>query len=495
MSEADPVLPAPYVTPLSHRVRNAVFWRSGSQIVAQIVMWVSTILVVRLLIPADYGIFAMTQVVYALFMVFNGYSFASALIQDESLNRDRVAQAFGLLILLNGGLALVQFLVAPLAAAYFRQPIVADLLRWQALLFVANPIIALNTAILARGLDFRKQAVANLAGAFAGAGTALGCALAGFGVWTLVAAPLALFFVRAVGLTLVAGAPPMPSFRFKGAGHMMSFGGALLVSQIFWIVQSQADILIAGRAFDVHDLGLYSEALFLALIFTAKFIPPLNEVAFPAYVQLAREGGSPAKAFLTSARLTMLVALPIYVGMALVAEPLVATLFGAKWTPMAPLVAGLAPAMPFLALQIICSPATNALGRPGIYVRTSAAGAGIMATFFIVGAQWGTPGLVHAWQAGTPVLLLVTLAMTLPVIRCAPLDLVRALAPGVAAAGVMGATVFAARPYAVPLVAAVELGVLASLGAIVYCGLLWRFSPRTVGELHTLLVRRRVPLA
>ena len=479
--------------PLSHRVRDAVFWRSGSQIVAQAVMWISTIVVVRLLDPHDYGLFAMTQVVLVLFNFLNGYSFASSLIQDNTISRERIAQVFGLLIVLNGGLATIQFLTAPLAADYFNQPDIVPLLRAQCLLYLFTPVVALTGALLARGLEFRKQAISNFAGALAGAITALACAYGGLGVWTLIAAPLALLAVRAVGLGIATGGVPMPSFRFTELSGVLGFGGALLAAQFFWIIQSQADIVIAGRSLNPHDLGLYAEALFLTLIFTAKFIPPLNEVAFPAYVQLAREGGSVAGAFLTSARLTMLVALPLYVGMALVAAPLVATLFGTKWLPMAPLVAGLAPAIPFLALQIICSPATNALGKPGIYVRTSAAGAGIMALFFIIGSQWGTRGLVYAWQAGTPLLLAVTLAVTLPVIRCRMIDLLRALLPGLVAAGMMALALLAARPFAQSLPAAAELGILVALGAAVYCGLLWRFSPATVGELHMLLVRRRIP--
>ncbi|HXI18774.1 MAG TPA: oligosaccharide flippase family protein, partial [Chloroflexota bacterium] len=282
--------------PLAQRVRDAVFWRSGSQIVAQTVMWGSTIIVVRLLDPHDYGLFAMSQVVLVLFNFLNGYSFASSLIQDDKLDGTRVSQVFGLLIVLNGGLAAVQFITAPLAAAYFRQPGIEAMLKVQCLLYLATPVIALNGALLARGLEFRNQAIANFAGAIAGAGTALTCAYAGLGVWTLIVAPLALLTVRAVGLSIAAGGVPRPSFRFDGLSGVLGFGGALLAAQFFWIIQSQADIVIAGRSLNPHDLGLYSEALFLTLIFTAKFIPPLNEVAFPAYVQLLRERGSAAGA-------------------------------------------------------------------------------------------------------------------------------------------------------------------------------------------------------
>ena len=80
-----------------------------------------------------------------------------------------------------------------------------------------------------------------------------------------------------------------PSFDFKGAGSIFNFGAAMLVAHGFWIVQSQSDIFIAGRAFDNHNLGLYAEALFLTQIFAAKFVPPLNEVAFPAYARLQND--------------------------------------------------------------------------------------------------------------------------------------------------------------------------------------------------------------
>ena len=111
---------------LTERVRGAVLWRSGSQVVAQIVAWASTFLVIRLLEPSDYGLFAMSQVVLVFLNLMNGHGFASALVQSESIDRRRIAQAFGMLLLLNGALALVQLLTAPLVAAYFRQPALVD---------------------------------------------------------------------------------------------------------------------------------------------------------------------------------------------------------------------------------------------------------------------------------------------------------------------------------------------------------------------------------
>src|SRR3546814_2541460 len=80
----------------------------------------------------------MTQVIMSFLAFLNGWGFASALVQSDSIDPFRIRQAFGLLLLLNAGLAAIQFFGAPLAAAYYGHPKVADLLRVQALLYLAT---------------------------------------------------------------------------------------------------------------------------------------------------------------------------------------------------------------------------------------------------------------------------------------------------------------------------------------------------------------------
>ena len=119
-------------------------------------------------------------------------------------------------------------------------------------------------------------------------------------------------------------------FDLRGAGDLVTFGGALTICQFLWIVQSQSDIVIAGRSFDPHQLGLYSEALFLTLIITGRFLPPVNEVCFPTYAELYKDGRPLGPFFLKVQRMVALVVMPAYLGLSLVAAPAVATLFGPK---------------------------------------------------------------------------------------------------------------------------------------------------------------------
>ncbi len=465
------------------RVRSAVVWRWGSQVLAQIVTWTVTLIIVRLLTPHDYGLFAMTQTLLTALNFLNGYSYASSLIHSKQVDDRQISQVFGMLLVSNGLLAAAQFLLAPLAASYYGQPVVADMLRVQAIIFLTTPFIALPSELLARTLDFRSQALISLLCACIGAGVALVLAWHDYGVWALVWAPIATFVTRAIGLSLAFGKLIRPIFNFRGAGKILGFGATLTLCQLFWIIQSQADIVIAGRQFSTHDLGLYSEALFLTLIFTGRFLPPLNEVAFPAYSELRNRGESLGPAFISTVRMILLIAAPFYIGLSLVAGPLVTTFFGPKWLEMIPIVAGLAFIMPVMALQIACSPPTNALGRPGIYLFTAASGAMIMPVCYLLAADGGPQGLVNAWHIAAPLLLVVTLAATLPAIGARLIDLVRALVPVATACLAMAGCVRGLEATSLTeLAAPIQLAVLSLAGALVYFATLRLFWPALLAE-------------
>jgi O-antigen/teichoic acid export membrane protein len=421
-------------TGFAERVKAGIVWRSGSQLIGQMVAWTSTFLVLRMLEPGDYGLVAMTAVVLSFLTLFNGWGFASALVRDERTDKVKIGQAFGMLILMNGGLAAAQWVAAPYAAGYFHQPMVADLLRVQALFFLANPFTALGHALLVRRLDFKRQSRIDLVAAGLSALTALACAYAGLGVWTLVAAPGMLWYSRALGYVLAARLWEIrPLFRFEGAGTMLRYGTAMVAVQACWFAQSQADVFIAGRLLDPHRLGIYTTALFLTQILASKFVPPLNEVAFAAYSRIQAQRDVIRGAFLKSVRLIMLVALPFYFGLAATAEPFVLAVLGAKWAETAALVPVLAMAMPLMTLQILFAPATNALGQPGLAVRTGLVGALMMPLAFLAGIQWGTQGLAWAWLGGMAVLLGATVELSRPVLAISRRALAGAVAPGLAA--------------------------------------------------------------
>lgn len=475
---------------LREQVRSAVLWRSGTQVFGQILTWASTFIVIRILSPSDYGLFAMTSVVLVLLSLVNGYSLANAVIQRAEVDRRILAQLFGMLWVLNLGLVAMQWALAPLAVAYYRQPMVGDLLRAQSLLYLTTPFIALAYAVLARAMDFRKQAQVNLVSALCGAAASLIGALSGLGVWTLVLAPLTLFATRAVGMMIAARCWLLPSFDFRGAGSIARYGSIVVVAQIFWFIQTQADIFIAGRSFSPHALGIYTTALFLTQMFVTKFVPPLNEVAFSAYARIQHDRAAVADAFLKSVRVIFLVGLPFYAGFAVTAQPLVHTVLGEKWLEAAPVVRILALAMPFMTMQVLFGPALEATGRPGLSSRNAVLGAAILPLAFAIGVQDGERGIAMAWAIGYPVLVAVSAIWTLPALGVRLSALGRALTAPLFASVGMAMVVLLVDAALPPLAPPVRLAVLVATGGAVYGAWLLAFARPLLLELIGLIHRR-----
>lgn len=461
-------------TSFGARVRNAVIWRSGTQIFGQIVSWVSTFLVIRILDPSDYGLVAMTAVLTLLLSLVNGYGFANAVVQREEIDSKTLRQLFGMLILFNAGLAAIQIGIAPIAAIYYQEPLVADLLRVQALLYLTTPFVVIGYTILSRAMDFKRQAQVNIVAAFCGAVSAITGALAGMGVWTLVLAPLVMAFVRAIGMTYMAKSLMWPSFDFRGAGFIIKYGGIILIGNLFWFVQTQADVFIVGRYYNAHELGIYTTALFLTQIYINKVVPPLNEVAFSAYSRIDK-AESVANAFLTSVRLIMMIGLPIFVGFAVTADPLVNVLLGSKWAEATKFVQILGLAMPFMTLMTLFGPACNAINRPDVTTRNFVIGALILPTSYVVGLQWGVLGVAIAWLVGYPLLLIIAGILTLRVLNVAPQRLVQALFPTLSATAAMAATVIVVSNMVSWPSDYVKLPLLVTVGAASYLGWLMIF--------------------
>ncbi|MBA4048562.1 MAG: lipopolysaccharide biosynthesis protein, partial [Sphingomonas sp.] len=209
--------------------------------------------------------------------------------------------------------------------------------------------------------------------------------------------------------------------------------------------------------------------------------------------RLQHDDGAVARAFVGSARMIMVLALPFYIGLAVTAEPIVLTMMGPKWAEAAPIVQLLALAMPFMTLQVLLSPVCDAIGRPEISVRNGAAGAVILTTAYLLGAQWGATGLGWAWVIGYPVFLGVGLWRILPVIGVQASVLMRALTPPMFAALGMGGAVSLIAQALPPMAPAARLAILVASGAAIYLGWLALFARGMVGELNRTIRGRAQP--
>ena len=199
-----------------------------------------------------------------------------------------------MLLLMNGGLA------ARAARSRRRSPPTISTSRWsptccgsRRCFYLANPFIALGHALLMPADGLPRQAQVNLIAAVLSAVTALACAYAGLGVWTLVAAPVGCSGTPGrSAISSPRGSWIRPSFRFAGAGTMLRYGGAMIARPVLLVrAEPGRHLHRRPRCSMPHRLGLYTTALFLTQILAAKFVPPLNEVAFAAYSRIQDAAG------------------------------------------------------------------------------------------------------------------------------------------------------------------------------------------------------------
>jgi O-antigen/teichoic acid export membrane protein len=281
-----------------------------------------------------------------------------------------------------------------------------------------------------------------------------------------------------------------PSFDFRSARTMATYGGVVMAGQIFWFIQAQADIVIAGRVLSAAELGYYTTALFLAQLFVNKVVPPLNEVAFSAYARIQDDPTAVAQGFLKSVRVVMLLAIPFCFGLAAVSQPAVELMLGAKWLPAAPLVTLLALAMPFMTMHVMFAPATNALGQPNIGTRTSVLGSVLMPLVFIVGVTLdGARGIALAWLVAYPLLTAISAHWSLPAIGLKKRELAAAVLPPTLAGSAMGLAVVTLDGLIAHHALWLRVALLVAAGGAVYGLWLVCFARDRVNEVLSLLKR------
>jgi hypothetical protein len=153
-------------------------------------------------------------------------------------------------------------------------------------------------------------------------------------------------------------------------------------------------------------------------------------------------------------------------------------------------VALLALAMPFMTVQVLFAPASNACGRPDVSLRTGVVGASVLAAGFLVGVQWGAIGLAVAWLVTYPIYLTIAARIALPVIGVRASQLIGAIRVPLTASLAMAAVLVVVDRLLPELTALPHLALLVAVGAIVYAGWLLMFARSTLADTWALIRAR-----
>ena len=451
---------------IGQTVGVALKWMMAARFTGQLITWIVTILVIRILTPDDYGLMALAMAVIGFLSLFEEIGLGSAIVQRDRIDQRLLDQICGLLLVLNVVLYGLIWVGAPHGARFFDAPELTTIMRVLGVLLIVNAFGTLPDAVLTRRMDFRAKSVALFVSMVSGSLLTFVLAVRGLGVWSLVAGNLFMALVRVAVLQFFAGVWYRPRFELAGIGGAARFGGFITVDRLTWYVHTQSDTLIIGKLLGESTLGFYAVGMHLASLPMQKIVGTLNEIGFSAFSRLRSDGKSLDEDFVRAIRVTGLLAFPVFFGISSVAPEIVGLFLGEKWKNAVLPIQLLALIVPLRLLGTILPSALYAIGRAEVSVFNNVLACVVMPVSFLIGTRWGLQGVCLAWVITYPFYFLLTLLKALPVIGVGVGTYLRVIARPALAAAVMYAAVFGLRR----LLAGLELPQISVLLALVLLG-------------------------
>lgn len=469
--------------PTQRATRHQVVWNYAAFALVRSSTLIMTIVLARLLVPADFGLFALALVLVNLFDYVRDFGVTAALVQHPEPLR-RIAPT-GLTVSIGFGVtvAAAAALAAPVLAAALGNPDLTDLVRVLAIALLVASFNTLPQATLRRGLDFRRRLVPEASGALVKMTVAIGCAVGGLGVWSLVWAQLAGTAVT----TLLYWTVSRPAVRFGFdkaiAVALLRFGLPVTgVTFLGFLLFNLAPPMIEWRL-GTADVGYYSIGFRLAELTVLSLCVVIGEVLFSALSRLQHDRAMLVGGYLSAVGLVVALTFPVGLGLAVAAPDLVALLYGEQYTAAAAPLAAIAVFVALHSATFHSGDVYKAMGRPVLLTYLS-----IAALVVVAPAVWIAAGhsilAVALTFVGVEVLNFVVRVVLVARVLGAPVGRQLAIYAGPAgAAVVMAAAVWGAGVLLGGWPAAARLAVLVPLGIVIYLGVLRVLAPGTARSL------------
>lgn len=450
-----------------------------------------TVVVARILSPTDFGVFALAILVVNLFDYVKDLGVAAALVQNR---RDwRLLAPTGLCLSVLFGLVASGFLAATagVAARVLGQPELTDLIRVLAIGLAISALSTIPAAWLRRSMNFSARLVPEFAGALIKTGLTIGLAAAGFGVWSLAYGQLA----ASVVMTLLywRAARIRPSIGFDGAvsRELIRFGLPVTAVTLLAYAIYNVDYLAVGERLGATELGLYTLAYRIPELLVLSLCVVVSEVLFSALSGLQHDRAALTRHYMQALTVVAALTVPIGVGVAVAAQPLVGTLYGSNYAQSSPILAVLAIFTVVYSASFHAGDVFKAIGRPGILTAINAAKLAAL-----VGPIWWAAGhsalMVAYALLGVEVLhFVVRMSVLRRLTGTGWASVAGALWPPAAAAVPMGLMLLALAQVTDGLADPLELVILMFVGVCVY-GLLLRFTAPQLVKTAYGTVRRRL---
>jgi O-antigen/teichoic acid export membrane protein len=310
---------------------RGMFWSYGSYIATRGASLLATAILARIISPKDFGLIALAATFMTFLDTLQGLGVGNALVVVNDDFDAQAETAFVVSVSVGLLLALIMAALGPVAVALFHEDQLYVLMPALGLTFFFFGLGSTHYSLAMKSMDFRSRTAAELADAGARGVIGVALALAGAGVWSLVGSYLAGTLAMTLVLWKVIPWRPRLRPQRRYLRGLLSFGGASIGVGLMAAVLAQFDNLVVGRVLGVTQLAYYSMATKLPFLFIISLAVVAGNVMFPAFARLDRD--DMGRAFLMGLRYTAMLALPLTVTLATLAEPMTVGVFGPYWRP------------------------------------------------------------------------------------------------------------------------------------------------------------------
>lgn len=308
-------------------------WSFAGSMANKGIQFIVSLLLARMLTPADYGLIGMIGFFIGIAGTFIDSGFSSALIQYK----DRTNKDYNTVFYVNFGMSLLMYgllyITAPLIADFYNQPMLVNIIRVYCLTFLIGAFSTINSISLTINLNYKLSNIIGTISALMSGVIGLVCAYSGLGVWALIVQQLSASVIRMILLLWRVRWWPGLEFSVTSFKRFFSYGSKLLVSGLIHTAYSNMYPLVIGKEFSASDLGYVSRAQGFNEVAGGTLVGILGSIAFPVLTRVQDDDETLMRLYSKYIQISAFVIFPIILFIAGIAKPLILYLLTDKWAP------------------------------------------------------------------------------------------------------------------------------------------------------------------
>lgn len=350
-------------------VISNLIWRFMERCGAQIVSFVVSVVLARILEPSLYGSIALVTAITSILQVFVDSGMANALIQKKDTDDLDYSSVFYFNIAFCLVLYVGLFLTAPVISRLYKNMALVPVIRVLGLTIIVSGMKNVQQAYVSKTMQFRRFFFATLGGTLFSAVLGITLAYKGFGVWALVAQQLANVTVNTTILWFTVGWKPKCMFSFRRLGGLIRYGWKLLASSLLDTVYLKAYQFVVGLKYSTTDLSYYNKADQLPVLIVENINASIDSVLLPVLSAEQDDKTRVREMTRRAIKTSTYIMMPLMAGLAVCAEPLIRLLLTEKWTPCVPYLQVFCVIYAFYPLHTANLNAIKAMGRSDVFLK------------------------------------------------------------------------------------------------------------------------------